>query len=82
MMALADLCPVERGPNHAGRRSRTNDIPKIYDYMNVENIHDSSFAESIPDTFVEQARALANWHEYGVFSDSKLDGIGNSASYF
>ncbi|KAK0503448.1 histidine phosphatase superfamily [Armillaria luteobubalina] len=52
----------------------------IYDYMNVENIHDASFAASIPDTFMEQARDLANWHEYGVFSSVDLAGIGNIAA--
>ncbi len=48
--------------------------------MNVENIHSASFMDNLPDTFIQQARALADWHEYGVFSDSSLDGIGNSTS--
>jgi prostatic aicd phosphatase len=50
----------------------------IYDYMNVNNIHNGTFAGSIPKGYMEQARALANWHEYNVFSDPQLAGIGNS----
>ncbi|KAL0573387.1 hypothetical protein V5O48_008567 [Marasmius crinis-equi] len=51
----------------------------IFDYMLVEYIHDAEFRDKLPPTFIEQGRDLANWHEYGVFSDSKLDGIGNIA---
>jgi prostatic aicd phosphatase len=31
----------------------------IYDYMNVNNIHNGTFAGSIPKGYMEQARALA-----------------------
>lgn len=51
---------------------------QIYDYMNVQSIHNSTFASRLPPTFLSQARALANYHEYGVFTDSSLNGIGNS----
>ncbi|KAG7447894.1 phosphoglycerate mutase-like protein [Guyanagaster necrorhizus] len=63
-----------------GRPVTLENMWNIYDYMNVENIHDASFAASIPDTFMEQARDLANWHEYGVFSSPELAGIGNIAA--
>ncbi|PBK78349.1 phosphoglycerate mutase-like protein [Armillaria solidipes] len=63
-----------------GRPVTLKNMWNIYDYMNVENIHDASFAASIPDTFMEQARDLANWHEYGVFSSPDLAGIGNIAA--
>lgn len=46
--------------------------------MNVQSIHNATFANRLPATFLAQARALANYHEYGVFTDSTLGGIGNS----
>ena len=46
--------------------------------MNVQSIHNATFAANLPATYLAQARALANYHEYGVFSSPDLDGIGNS----
>lgn len=46
--------------------------------MNVNFIHNKEFHDRLPPTYLEQARALANWHEYGVFSSAQVDGIGNS----
>jgi len=46
--------------------------------MNVNNIHNATFAENLPPTFLAQARALANWHEYNVFTSVDPSGIGNS----
>ena len=46
--------------------------------MNVQSIHNATFAQNLPSTYLAQARALANYHEYGVFSDPKINGIGNS----
>ncbi|KAF9013360.1 phosphoglycerate mutase-like protein [Cyathus striatus] len=51
----------------------------IFDYMNVQSIHNSTFAKNLPPTFLAQARDLANFHEYGVFSSPQLNGIGNIA---
>ncbi|KAF9235189.1 histidine phosphatase superfamily [Melanogaster broomeanus] len=51
----------------------------IFDYMNVNSIHNATFDQALPSTFLAQARALANWHEYNVFSDSSVTGIGNIA---
>lgn len=50
--------------------------------MIVQSIHNATFAKNLPDGFLAHARALANFHEYGVFSSPELDGIGNSESYF
>ena len=47
--------------------------------MNVQSIHNATFANRLPPTFLAQARDLADYHEYGVFSDSTLGGIGNIA---
>ena len=46
--------------------------------MNVQSIHNATFLANLPPTFLAQARDLANWHEYSVFSDTTLGGIGNS----
>jgi len=51
----------------------------IFDYMNVQSIHNATFAARLPAGYLEQARALANFHEYGVFSSPQVDGIGNIA---
>lgn len=52
---------------------------QIFDFVNVQDIHNASFHTSLPDTFVAQAYGFANFHENGVFTDLSSDGIGNSA---
>lgn len=47
--------------------------------MNVQNIHNATFHNSLPGSFLPQARTLASFHEYGINSDPSLNGIGNSA---
>lgn len=49
--------------------------------MNVQSIHNATFLNRLPPTYLAQARDLANYHEYNIFSDSSPTGIGNSA-YF
>ena len=49
--------------------------------MNVQSIHNATFANSLPPGYLNQARDLANWHEYNVFSDSSFDGIGNGGVF-
>ncbi|TFK45114.1 histidine phosphatase superfamily [Crucibulum laeve] len=51
----------------------------IFDFMNVQSIHNATFLHNLPPTFLAQARALADFHEYGVFSSPSLSGIGNIA---
>jgi hypothetical protein len=51
----------------------------IFDYVNVQNIHNADFARALPPTYLEQSRDLANWHEYNIFTSPRLDGIGNIA---
>jgi prostatic aicd phosphatase len=46
--------------------------------MNVQFIHNAKFAAALPKNYLAIARDLANFHEYGVFSDPKPSGIGNS----
>ncbi len=53
---------------------------QIFDYMNVQSIHNETFAKNLPDGYLERVRALANFHEYGVFTSPQVDGVGNSMS--
>jgi lysosomal acid phosphatase len=52
---------------------------QIYDYVNSELTHNKTYAHRLPPTFIEQAQALANFHENGIFSDKNMAGIGNSS---
>jgi hypothetical protein len=47
--------------------------------MNVQFIHNVDFAKALPPTYLAQARALADYHEHGVFSSPSPSGIGNRA---
>ena len=53
---------------------------QIFDFVNVQSVHNATFLQEIPPTFPAQAYGFANFHEAGVFTDSSPDGIGNSAS--
>jgi len=55
------------------------DMWNIFDFINVENIHNATFAKNLPAGFLEQARDLANFHEHGVFTSPQPSGIGNIA---
>ena len=54
------------------------DILQLYDYINSELIHNITFAHRLPPTLKEQAQALANYHEAGIFADAEPNGIANS----
>ncbi|KAL4070021.1 histidine phosphatase superfamily [Scleroderma yunnanense] len=73
--AFLNLLP----PYLGGRATTLQNMWNIFDYMNVNNIYNATFAENLPPTFLAQARALANWHEYNVFTDATPSGIGNIA---
>ncbi|KAJ7579667.1 histidine phosphatase superfamily [Mycena floridula] len=60
-----------------GRATTLNNI--IHDFIASQLMHNQTFAFRLPPTFAEQAHALANWHENGVFSDPEVSGIGNIA---
>ncbi|KAI0718228.1 phosphoglycerate mutase-like protein [Cerioporus squamosus] len=71
---LADLKPYMDG-----RPVTLENMWNIFDYMNVQSIHNATFAKNLPATYLAQALDLASWHEYNVFSDDAFDGIGNIA---
>ena len=53
---------------------------QIFDFVNVQQVHNATFLQALPPTFGAQAYAFANFHENGVFTDAAPGGIGNSAS--
>lgn len=62
-----------------GRSVQLENMWNIYDFMNVNDIHNATFAKALPATYLAQVQTLANWHEYNVFSDQSIGGIGNIA---
>ncbi|KAJ6557217.1 histidine phosphatase superfamily [Mycena vulgaris] len=62
-----------------GRPVTLENMWNIYDFMNVQSIHNKAFFDALPKTFLSQALTLASWHEYGVFTSPQLGGIGNIA---
>ncbi|EGO01183.1 hypothetical protein SERLA73DRAFT_179286 [Serpula lacrymans var. lacrymans S7.3] len=48
----------------------------IFDYVNVQSIHNKTYAEELPPTFAAQAYDYANFHEYNVFTDYVSIGVG------
>jgi hypothetical protein len=55
---------------------------QIYDFMNTQLTYNQTYAFRLPPSYIDQARALADFHEDGVFSDAQANGIGNSAFIF
>ncbi|KAJ7351393.1 histidine phosphatase superfamily [Mycena albidolilacea] len=51
----------------------------IYDFMNTQLTYNQTYAYRLPPTLIDQARALADFHEDGVFSDAEANGVGNVA---
>jgi hypothetical protein len=51
----------------------------IYDYLNVQYIHNATFYNSFPETLLEQARHFANIHEQNVFTDTVQNAVGEIA---
>jgi hypothetical protein len=62
-----------------GRETSLENIWNIYDFVNSELVHNQTYAYRLPPTFIEQAQALVNFHENGIFSSKDINGIGNIA---
>jgi len=69
----------ELQPYVGGREVTLVNMWNIFDYMNVQSIHNATFAQALPQTFLAQVYTLASWHEYNINTDTSLDGIGNIA---
>ncbi|KDR82624.1 hypothetical protein GALMADRAFT_835279 [Galerina marginata CBS 339.88] len=66
-------------PYVGGRQTTLVNMWNIFDFMNVQSIHNATFANNLPAGYLGQARDLANFHEHGVFSSPQPNGIGNIA---
>lgn len=62
-----------------GRPVTLQNMWNIFDFMNVNYIHNADFKKQLPEGYLEKARDLANWHEYNVFSGPTPDHIRNIA---
>lgn len=48
----------------------------VYDFYNVESLHNATFLNRTNAQVWAQTRHLANYHENAIFTDPSLDGIG------
>ncbi|KAF8647563.1 hypothetical protein AX16_006620 [Volvariella volvacea WC 439] len=62
-----------------GREVNLENMWNIFDFMLVQSIHNRTFSQALPETYLEQGRHLTNWHEWNIFSSSQLDSIRNVA---
>ncbi|KAH9929080.1 phosphoglycerate mutase-like protein [Epithele typhae] len=69
----------ELQPFLGNRSTNFTNMFNIFDFVNVQSIHNATFLKSIPPNFPKQAYAFANFHENGVFTDAVSNGIGNIA---
>ncbi|KAG1779558.1 histidine phosphatase superfamily [Suillus placidus] len=51
----------------------------IYDHVNVQYTYNQTYYETLPPTFLQQARYYADWVQRSVFTDSVNNGIGQIA---
>ncbi|KAL7284705.1 hypothetical protein ACG7TL_002011 [Trametes sanguinea] len=51
----------------------------IFDFVNVQSIHNATFLAELPPTYGAQAYGFANFHENGVFTGAAPGDIGNVA---
>ncbi|KAI0037178.1 phosphoglycerate mutase-like protein [Vararia minispora EC-137] len=66
-------------PYLGGRSINFTNMFNIFDFINVNDIHNATFHQELPRTFRTQAYGFANFHENGVFTDTASSGIGNIA---
>ncbi|GJJ75448.1 hypothetical protein EMPS_07806 [Entomortierella parvispora] len=51
----------------------------LFDFLNVESIHNATLSPLISAQALSQARYWANYHEAGSFTDDDLNNVGNVA---
>ncbi|KAG1904522.1 phosphoglycerate mutase-like protein [Suillus fuscotomentosus] len=51
----------------------------IYDHVNVQYTYNKTYYETLPPSFLQQARYYANWAQNSVFTDSTSASIGQVA---
>ncbi|TEB22716.1 phosphoglycerate mutase-like protein [Coprinellus micaceus] len=69
---LSDVSPYV-----GGRPTSLENMWNIFDYLNVQSIHNATFAAALPDGYLVRARDFANWLQFNVFSSPEIDGVGN-----
>lgn len=63
-----------------GNRPKTlENAWNLFDFLNVEFIHDQTLSDQIGEQNREIARYWANYHEAGSFSDEDISNVGNVA---
>ncbi|KAN0062173.1 hypothetical protein ACQY0O_005531 [Thecaphora frezii] len=62
-----------------GRPATLENAWNVYDFLNVQRIHNATLAPSITDDVLEQAGTWANYHETGSFADKDPSNVGNVA---
>ncbi|KAG1859270.1 histidine phosphatase superfamily [Suillus subluteus] len=51
----------------------------IYDHINFQYTYNKTYYETLPPTFLQQARYYSDWLQRNVFTDSVQDGVGQIA---
>lgn len=74
---LSNTFTVQRTSDPQHSTPHPNPV-QVYDFVNVESIHNESFYDTFPETLLLQARDLANFHEWILYTDPVRGGIGNS----
>ncbi|UZJ53410.1 hypothetical protein CBS101457_002730 [Exobasidium rhododendri] len=64
------------GPN---RPATLQNAWNLFDFLNVESIHNATLSPQITPQILSQARYWANYHEAGSFTDPDLSNNGNVA---
>ncbi|KAG2118200.1 phosphoglycerate mutase-like protein [Suillus discolor] len=66
-------------PYLGGISNNFTNMWNIYDHVNVQYTYNQTYYETLPPTFLEQARYYANWAQTNVFTDSTSASIGQVA---
>lgn len=66
-------------PIVSGRQVTLDNFYNVFDFINVQSIHNSTFLESVDEDVLERTRDLVNWHQFNTFSSSDLSSITNVA---
>lgn len=64
-------------PYVGNRPTSLENMWNIFDFLNVQSIHNETFASNLPEGYLSRARDLANWLQFNIFSSPQIDGIGN-----
>ncbi|KAK0537560.1 hypothetical protein OC835_001711 [Tilletia horrida] len=78
-LANAFYASASIAPLLGNRAANLENAWNLFDFLNVQSIHNASFAQALPPTALAQARYWADYHEAGSFSDPDLSNVGNIA---